>query len=95
MRDLADAITQMALEGKDPQIQFVENTLNPNIPEAKQLHPYSFEALGNLKQMEKEWQDHVQFFHENCIGPPKSDALYTQDELIQMGMVGVYLVDDS
>lgn len=71
--------------------KFLSNVYDPYKPDAELLHPYSFEDFQNGPEaLKAAWQSYLRWINSNVIGPPKATDHYTEDQLIEIGMVGVY-----
>lgn len=69
----------------------LSNIFDHQVPEAQFRHCYSFESMQDGREaMAEEWQDHLGWINNNVIGPPKATDHYTQEELVEMGMIGIY-----
>lgn len=64
--------------------RFLSNTLNPSLPEARLM----VEAQGGFS--ESAWRDHLSWINANVIGPPRSCAAGTSEEMSARGYVGIY-----
>ena len=40
--------------------------------------------------IQRAWQRHLDWINQNVIGPPQATKTYTQAELEEMGMIGIY-----
>lgn len=72
--------------------QFLSNIFNPKHPDSRMRHlTSSFEAhQSGPKAMQQKWEQYLAWINSNVIGPPKATEEYTQKQLEDMNLVGVY-----
>ncbi len=71
--------------------RFLTNMYDLRKPNAKMHLTYSFNAMRCGKAArDHEWQHHLDYVAENVICPPKATEKYTQKQLEDMDMVGIY-----
>ncbi len=76
--------------------RFLTNMYDPRKPKARMYHTYSFHTWDSGKEaMDTEWQHHLDYVARNVICPPKATEKYTQKQLEDMNMVGIYAPADS
>lgn len=73
----------------------LSNIFDHRAPRARETFTgYSYEEwLEGYSGIERAWQRHLDWIKENEIGPPKATEKYSQKELENMGLIGVYLKD--
>lgn len=60
-------------------------------PDAKHKMAYAPQDIKNgCGAMQIAWQDHLEWIEHNVIGPPKATAVYSQAQLEDLGMIGIY-----
>lgn len=59
-------------------------------PNAKHLFSYSSQACTNPQLREIEWQEHLNWVNKHIIGLPQASEKYNQQQLVDMGMIGIY-----
>lgn len=64
-------------------------------PHAEMMHCYSYHANFDPAARRHEWESHLRWINENVIGPPKATDHYTQSQLEEMGIIGIYAPIDS
>lgn len=71
--------------------QWLTNTNDPNRAESKIMHVYSHHAMqAGFQEMNREWQQHLDYLRDKEIGLPKASRTYSVGQLVGMNMVGVY-----
>ena len=73
-------------------MQHLSNIFDPRKPKTRQRFcGYSYEEwLEGYTGIDRAWQRHLDWVNENVIGPPSATEKYSQQELEDMGMVGIY-----
>lgn len=78
------------------QGRFLSNTFDPKHKDAQKHITYSFQAYqSRSKAMQLEWEQHLAWINRNIIGPPKASATYTQKQLEDMNLVGIYAAENE
>ena len=86
MQLLSSSSTRITVKGRH-----LSNINYPYSPDARSYFFYSYNAwCAGPRAMEIEWQHHMMWVESNILCLPKATPLYTQDKLIDMGMVGIY-----
>lgn len=52
-------------------------------------HDYN-DMMAGPEAMHRAWLRHLEWINTNVIGPPKATAVYSQKQLEEMGMIGIY-----
>ena len=69
----------------------LSNIFDHRLPRGRMCHVYSFHAWDSGQAaMDAEWQHHLNWIDEHVIGRPKATEKYTQKDLEEMGMIGIY-----
>lgn len=72
-------------------MRFLSNIFDHRKADARMSFCCSFHAWrSGQTAMDVEWQHHLDWINENTIGPPKATKKYTQKQLEDMGMIGLY-----
>lgn len=75
----------------EPECRFLTNTHDPDDPKARMYITYSFHAMDcGQAACDIEWQHHLDYIAANIVGRPKATVKYTQKQLEDEGMVGIY-----
>lgn len=71
--------------------RFLTNTHDPSHPKARMYLVYSFHARDCGKAgCDREWQHHLDYIAKNIVGRPKATEKFTQKQLEDENMVGIY-----
>lgn len=77
---------------EEPECRFLTNTFDPCHESAKMYLCYSYHAwMAGQRAMESEWQHHLNYIATHTVGRPKTTDTYTQKQLEDMDMVGIYM----
>jgi len=72
--------------------RFLSNIYDPRKPDAERYMCYSHHAQSNGPgATREEWQHHMDWINKNIIGPPKPTQWYTESDLMDQSMVGIYV----
>lgn len=71
--------------------RFLSNITDPDSPRARMYFVSSYYAfMAGKDAIDMEWDQYMKWVNENMICPPKATDTYTQQELINIGMIGLY-----
>ena len=74
---------------------WIINTHDPkDVEGAKRNLRLSMEDFSTPDGRERAWQRHLEWLEDKAIGDPQATPSYTVEELKQMGVVGVYVIDE-
>ena len=71
--------------------RFLSNITDPDSYKARMYFTSSYHAfMAGPIAMNMEWDQYMKWVNENMKCPPKATDTYTQQELINMGIIGLY-----
>lgn len=73
-----------------PRGAWLSNIYDPARPDANRCLLLSSEDPLKPEGRALAWAHHMEWVAANMIGPPMPSTTYTVDQLVSMGMVGVY-----
>lgn len=75
--------------------RWITNTHDPkDVEGAKRSLKLSLEDFHTPNGRELAWQRQLKWLEDKAIGDPQATPSYTVEELKEMGMVGVYIIDE-
>lgn len=77
-------------------MRHLSNIFDHRLPKSRDAFTgFSYdEWIEGPAAIERAWQRYLEWINENAIGPPKATGYYTQAQLENMGMIGIYSSKD-